>query len=56
MENVGYICEVLACLLFIYEDNVDFEVIWFLKKTITTNATMGFRTQSVYVEIIGFVI
>jgi hypothetical protein len=32
MEKIGYICEVLARLLFIYEDNVDFEVIWFLKK------------------------
>ena len=32
VERVGYVYELLARLLFIYEDNVHFEVIWFLKK------------------------
>jgi hypothetical protein len=32
MEEIGYVCEVLARLLFIYEDNIDIEVIWILKK------------------------
>jgi hypothetical protein len=56
VEKIDYICEVLARLLFMYDGNVDFEVIWFLEKTMTDNFAMGFRTQLVYATIITFVL